>query len=197
GRFGGEVTRALWDAGETGIQQIRAITAALNLDCGLASVPGYLHLPGLTETELRADLETAQRLDIPADYEESVPFFRQPGIRFPNQARFHPIEYLAGVASAVERMGGLIYESTSATDFTNGARIGVGPYTIEASNVVIATHSPITGEASALSAALLQTKLSLYTSYALCAQIPKTAIADCLYWDTRDPYSYLRIHSDA
>jgi nitrite reductase/ring-hydroxylating ferredoxin subunit len=49
------------------------------------------------------------------------------------------------------------------------------------------------GFASITSATLLQTKLSLYTSYALGAQVPSGAIPEALFWDTREPYDYLRV----
>jgi nitrite reductase/ring-hydroxylating ferredoxin subunit len=44
---------------------------------------------------------------------------------------------------------------------------------------------------TALGAALFQTKLSLYTSYVLAADID--ARPEALFWDTGDPYEYLRI----
>lgn len=32
-----------------------------------------------------------------------------PCLRFPRQARFHPLKYLAGLCGAIERMGGRIF----------------------------------------------------------------------------------------
>jgi nitrite reductase/ring-hydroxylating ferredoxin subunit len=42
-------------------------------------------------------------------------------------------------------------------------------------------------------ATLFQTKLSLYTSYAFGARVPSNTLPEALFWDTRDPYDYLRI----
>jgi len=33
-------------------------------------------------------------------------------LRFPDQARFHPLKYLAGLAKAVERLGGRLFSQT-------------------------------------------------------------------------------------
>src|SRR5581483_6829875 len=38
-----------------------------------------------------------------------------------------------------------------------------------------------------------QTKLYLYTSYAMSARIPKEAAPEASFWDTADPYNYLRV----
>jgi Rieske Fe-S protein len=44
-----------------------------------------------------------------------------------------------------------------------------------------------------IGATLFQTKLALYTSYAIGGRIGKGRIPDALFWDTADPYHYLRI----
>src|SRR5207237_7178864 len=59
--------------------------------------------------------------------------------------------------------------------------------------VVMATNNPLVGVASMTGATLLQTKLSLYTSYALGARLPSNTVPEALFWDTRDPYDYLRV----
>jgi len=59
--------------------------------------------------------------------------------------------------------------------------------------VVIATNNPLVGFASITAATLFQTKLSLYTSYALGGRVPSGTLPEALFWDTRDPYDYLRI----
>jgi nitrite reductase/ring-hydroxylating ferredoxin subunit len=59
--------------------------------------------------------------------------------------------------------------------------------------VVIATHCPIMGKTNLVSATLFQTKLALYTSYVLGARLPRETAPEALFWDTSDPYYYLRI----
>jgi len=44
-----------------------------------------------------------------------------------------------------------------------------------------------------MSAALFQTKLAPYSTYAIGAKIPSGAVPEASYWDTADPYNYLRI----
>src|SRR2546430_17613677 len=57
----------------------------------------------------------------------------------------------------------------------------------------MATNNPLVGLAHITAATLLQTKLSLYTSYAFGARVPSGTVPEALFWDTRDPYVYLRV----
>lgn len=49
------------------------------------------------------------------------------------------------------------------------------------------------GTTGMLGAALFQTRLSLYTSYAISGRVAKGRIPDALFWDSEDPYHYLRL----
>ena len=62
---------------------------------------------------------------------------------------------------------------------------------------MIATHTPLIGKSGLVSATLFQSKLALYTSYVLGARLPKGTVPEALYWDTTDPYYYLRIEPQA
>jgi hypothetical protein len=56
-----------------------------------------------------------------------------------------------------------------------------------------ATHNPLVGLAGLTSATLFQTKLALYTSYAIAGRVRPGVVPDALFWDTADPYHYLRL----
>jgi Rieske Fe-S protein len=49
------------------------------------------------------------------------------------------------------------------------------------------------GKTSLASAALFQTKLALYTSYAMGGRLPAGTAVEGAFWDTSDPYLYLRV----
>jgi len=122
-----------------------------------------------------------------------VPYFDRPGVEFADQARLHPRKYLAGLAAHLE---GDIFEHTAVDEVTQqGSHYAVRARnkTITCNHLVIATHSPIMGASSLLSASVLQTKLALYTSYAIAGRVPHGQIPDALFWDTAEPYHYLRI----
>ena len=95
------------------------------IDAGFEWVDGYLHAPlGDDASEqlehLEADATLAGELGFDAEYLESVPLVRRPGVRFANQARIHPRQYLAGVAKAFVALGGRIHEHSEADEFCDG-----------------------------------------------------------------------------
>jgi Rieske Fe-S protein len=59
--------------------------------------------------------------------------------------------------------------------------------------MLVATHVPMQGNSGMLSAALLTMKIPAYSTYAIRAQVPSVDVPEALYWDTGDPYLYLRI----
>jgi Rieske Fe-S protein len=52
------------------------------------------------------------------------------------------------------------------------------------------------GKTGLLSATVLQSKLALYSTYALGGRLKPGEVPHALYWDTADPYHYLRVHRD-
>lgn len=203
-RFGRDHAQAAWEAGLAGIGQIDAIVGDLELDCDFEWVPGYLHAPmtGPAEKDvvatLRDEAALAAQLGFDAAFVDEVPFAARPGIRYENQARFHPRKYLAGLARAISDRGGMIFEQSAADEFCDDPRtVTSNGHTLACGDVVLATHTPLMGTTGLLNATLFQTKLALYTSYVISGRAPKGRIPDALLWDTEDPYHYLRIEPQA
>lgn len=193
---GRKQAQALWDAGLAAMHQIEEIVREEKIDCELRRVPGYLFAAldqdaGNEEKALARDAALAQELGFDADLLQEVPRFERPGIRFPNQLKFHPLKYLKGLTAMIPGDGSYIFTHTSGSDVdaekhelrTPG---GVLHYKI----LVAATHVPIQGERGTFGAALFQTKLAAYSTYAIEASIP--CEPEALYWDTNDPYYYFR-----
>jgi glycine/D-amino acid oxidase-like deaminating enzyme/nitrite reductase/ring-hydroxylating ferredoxin subunit len=193
-RFGENTVRAVWEAGTAAVTQIAALVQGGSIDCGFHSCPGYLHAAGRDEDagDLLLEADAARRLGIAAEFQPSVPFFRVPGVCFPNQAIFHPLRYLAGLLRAIPGGGGHVYEETAAEEFDDQS-IRTARGRVHFKHLILATHNPLVGGSSLVGATLFQTKLSLYTSYALAARIPGGQIPEGAYWDTADPYHYLRV----
>jgi Rieske Fe-S protein len=117
-----------------------------------------------------------------------------PGIEFAAQAKFNPAKYLAGLLKAMSGAGCEIFENTEATEVQDKPlAVKTDKHRVRCKYVVVATHNPIMGKVSATAAGLFQTKLFLYTTYAIGAIIPPDALPEASYWDTCDPYHYLRI----
>jgi glycine/D-amino acid oxidase-like deaminating enzyme/nitrite reductase/ring-hydroxylating ferredoxin subunit len=198
--FGREHARAVWDAGRLAIRQIQSTIEAEDIACDFQVVPGYLHEPVSVGRDahgsvpFRDEAALAKELGFDAAYLESVPFVETPGIRFEAQALFHPRKYLAGLLRAIPGDGSHVFEDTIVDDIGGDPlRVQAGAHTVQCDHVVIATHSPLMGKANPVVATLLQTKLALYTSYAIGGRVPAGRLPAGSFWDTADPYHYLRV----
>lgn len=198
-RFGRDHAQAVWDAGLAAIATIDDVVRENAIDAGFDWVDGYLHAPlsgppGEESERLKQDAALARELGFDAEYLDSVPLVDRPGIRFVDQARVHPRAYLAGVAKAFVALGGHIHEHSAAEEFCDEPRaVKAAGHTVSCADIVIATHNPLVGIAGTSAAILFQTKLALYTSYVIAGRVPSGVIADALWWDTSDPYYYLRV----
>ena len=204
-RFGRDHAQAVWDAGLAAIAQIDTIVRDENIACDFAWVPGYLHGPigGCAGKEGRdRHFATKRRWrgswDSTPPIVDDVPFAGGPGVVFENQARFHPRKYLAGVARAIEAAGGHIYRRSAAEEFSDKPlSVKANGHTITCRDIVLATHTPLMGNTGMASATLFQTKLALYSTYVVAGRAPKGQVPDGLFWDSADPYHYLRIEPHA
>jgi len=209
-RFGRDHAQATWDAGLAAIAQIDTIVRTEEIACDFAWVSGYLHRPpdgiggpdkkvppagkvGSAE-RFRDEATLAADLGFDATFVDEVPFVGGPGVVFEDQARFHPRRYLAGVAKAILASGGHIYRRSAAEEFSDKPRsVKANGHTITCDEIVLATHTPLMGNTSLASASLFQTKLALYSTYVVGGRAKRGQVPDALFWDTADPYHYLRI----
>ena len=172
--FGKETTRLVWQAGAAAINTIESIAAEEGIDCEFRRIPGFLHgsltgPPGESK-QLQADADLARELGFDATFLSEVPEVKRPGVRFSNQAKFHPLKYLAGLAKALVGDGSAIHEQSEVGEVEEKPlAVKVGNVRIECDYLVIATHVPLTGIAGLVGAALFQTKLIPYSSYAVSA----------------------------
>ncbi|MDB6114833.1 MAG: puuB 1 [Lacunisphaera sp.] len=195
-RFSANAARLVWQAGMVAIDRISALARAEEIECGFRRCPGYLHaaVPGENINELKCEAEAAATLGIGAQFQPEVPLFGVPGVMFPDQAMFHPLLYLAGLVRKISGEGSHVFEQTDAHELTeSGDGLKTKSGKIHFKHLVLATHNPLTGNTGLVSALLFQTKLSLYTSYALSGRLPADTLPAGCYWDTADPYHYLRV----
>ena len=179
------------------IDQIERIVLEEKIDCDFERVDGYLFVPPGESTEvLERELAATHRAGL-TDTEMSVKatlvsFDTGPALRFPRQAQFHPLKYLAALAQAIIRDGGRIYTQTHATKIEGGepARIETRDGAIvTADAVVVASNTPVNDLLA------IHTKQAAYRTFVIGASVPAGSVHKALYWDTPDPYHYVRLQS--
>ncbi|MBX3442861.1 MAG: FAD-dependent oxidoreductase [Planctomyces sp.] len=199
--FGKDSARLAWQAGAVAISLIERIAQQESIECGFRIVPGFLTAPLDAEADEQSDFEQeaelARELGFDATFVRDAPVVHRPGIRFANQALIHPIRYAAGLARVVAGGGSDVFEQTEAVD-VHGSPLAVeaNGQTLTCDRVIVATHVPLMGKAGLVSSTFLQTKLYAYSSYAISARAPSGTFPEAAFWDTADPYNYLRVHRD-
>jgi Rieske Fe-S protein len=113
-------------------------------------------------------------------------------LRFPRQAQFHPLRYLAALADAITRQGGKIFAHTHVSTIRGGKSASVetsdGVF-VSCDAVVVATNTPANDRL------VIHTKQAAYRTYVIGVAIPAGSVPKVLYWDTSDPYHYVRLQS--
>jgi glycine/D-amino acid oxidase-like deaminating enzyme/nitrite reductase/ring-hydroxylating ferredoxin subunit len=178
------------------INEIQRICTRENIDCDFKRVDGYLFLGegdglDLLESELEASRESGLN---GVEFEEGVrsPFPIGPALRYPAQAQFHPLRYLTGLADAVRRMGGKIFPHTEAQEVEGGkpARVTTQRgFQVVCGSIVVAANVPFNDRVT------MHTKMAPYRTYVVGVQM-ESPQADALFWDTSDPYHYIRFAKD-
>ena len=197
GWHGQEGARLAAESHTTAIDRIEAIVARENIECDFERLDGYLFTPpGESPNLLEHELYAARRAGL--SQVEFVPrcplatFNTGACLRFPRQGQFHPRKYLAGLTTAILRMGGRIFTQTHVEKIESGppARIWTrqGP-TVTAASVVVATNTPFNDFVT------IHTKQAAYMSYVLAFVVPRGSVTKALYWDTQNPYHYARLQA--
>ncbi len=134
---GRKKARQYADANQTAVQRFVELIAQQGIDCALESLPAYVYSTGGTEA-IQEEIGAARELGIPAEFATGLelPFPTTGAICFPNQAQFHPLKFLAGLAQGLT-----IYENTPVLRVEEGVVHTPGG-SVTAHSVVVATHYP-------------------------------------------------------
>ncbi len=193
---GEEGARLAAESHTAAINRIEAIVKKEQIDCDFERLDGYLFLPpGEKEELLDRELTAAHRAglhDVEKIRRAPLPSFDTGTcLRFPNQGQFHPLKYLAAVAKAIERDGGRLFTKTHVDQIDGGppAQIKAGSHVVTAGAVVVATNAPVNDRL------VIHTKQAPYLTYVIGARVPRGSVAKALYWDTLDPYHYIRLQN--
>jgi glycine/D-amino acid oxidase-like deaminating enzyme/nitrite reductase/ring-hydroxylating ferredoxin subunit len=194
---GEEGARLAAQSHSASIDQVEQIVKEEKIDCEFERLDGYLFVPPEHSKEVLDDeLAAAHRAGL-TDIEKvkRVPwdsFDTGPALRFPRQAQFHPLKYLAGLTKALKRKGGRIHTETHATEIKGGKLAHIetaNDAVVTADAVVVATNSPVNDLVA------IHTKQAAYQTYVIGARVQRGSVTRALYWDTPDPYHYLRLET--
>jgi len=190
-KFGEAGIRKMAEAGMAAVDQLESLSRELGIACDLERMPAYLYTESEDEVpRLEAEAEAARKAGMSAEITREVPFPGPvvAGVRYENQARFHPGRLLVPLASYVLGDGSVVYERSRVLDIHDGkpCEVRTEQGTVLANDVVVATDSPVCNRV------FLHTKVAAYRTYAVAAWMDRDLPG--LFWDTADPYHYTRTH---
>ena len=195
GLRGEETSRLFYESQAAAVDRIEEIQQRESIDCDFRRLDGYLFQARDTNAKIIEDeLDAVRKVGAPVHRLVGVPLAhceQQHVLRYPRQGTFHPLKNLRGLVAAIEARGGRFHCDTvvERIEEHDGGKVVVtargGAVTARAA--VVATNAPIVDRFA------LHIKMAPYRTYAMALSIRKGAIPDALYWDTLDPYHYVRL----
>lgn len=175
------------------IEMISTNIRELKIDADFEFKAAYLFSQNEKETEeLQSILESSQTagIEVSEVFENGVPIPFEHVLCFKNQAQFHPLKYITGLAKEFERLGGKIIEQTfiHSTELREDIHYAKSDkFTFKAKNIVYATHIPP-------GINILSLRNAPYRSYVLAVKLNSGEYPDSLAYDMQEPYHYFRSH---
>lgn len=190
---GADMARLAHDSHTAAISEIERIVTAEGIQCGFRRLPGYLFpAPGDLKV-IDDEYEAARAAGCAVEKLPALPnpaLGSGPCLRFDNQGTFEPSRYMAGLWGAAARLGVRLFTSTRVQSVDGGKTASVKTEkgaTLSAAAVVVATNTPVHTRVA------MHTKLAPYMTYAIAGPVPRGTLPDALFWDTADPYHYVRL----
>lgn len=196
---GAQLARGFQESQSAAVDRIEEIIAKERIDCDFRRLDGLLILDPTSQEKLLFDeLDAAKEIGVKAELGRGLdlPGLQDtPYLRYPDQAAFHPLKYLKGLCAAIVAKGGRLHPNVAVDEIGEDGelvrlKLSTGQ-TLEAEVAVVTTNAPIHDQYQ------LHTKQAPYRTYAMAFEIEPGLLPDALYWDTLDPYHYVRLATDA
>jgi glycine/D-amino acid oxidase-like deaminating enzyme/nitrite reductase/ring-hydroxylating ferredoxin subunit len=147
-KHGEHRARLYAEANEAAIGMVAALAEETGADCQFERVPSFLYAESTEQIDdIVTEHAAAARLGLPASLAPQVdaPFPALLGLRFDDQAHFHPTRYTTALARAVVDGGGHVFEGsrvTSVEEASDHAVVHAADGQVRADHVVLATLLP-------------------------------------------------------
>lgn len=188
--FGDDNARLVANAAKEAVESIRTNIRKYNISCGFSEADAYLFAQDNSqEKELEKIFTATQAAGLSVAFTDNipVPISFTKAIRVKAQAKFHPLDYVIGLAAAYEKLGGAIMQHCRVTGVENNELVEVETTQgiFKARDLIYATHIPP-------GVNLVHLRCLPYRSYAMAVQLSDGKYPEDLSYDMYDPYHYYR-----
>lgn len=188
--FGKEHAQLYADANESALKTIASFVETKRIACDFMATAAYVF--GESENARKAiatEVKAAQSLGLPASFTEDVPLPIKTfgGMRFSNQAQFHPRKYLLALCRDIPGDGSHIFENTRALEIKDGPHCSVVTQegSIRAHHIIVATHFP------AFDRSYYYARMKTIRSYVLAARL-KSKPPEGMFISSKDTFHSFR-----
>ena len=196
--FGEDGARLAAESHSSAIDYIERIIHEENIDCDFERLDGYLFVPPEDSKEiLDKEFLAIQKLGMEVHKVPRAPFSSTfdtgLSLHFPRQAQFHILKYIQGLVKGILKYNGKIFSHTHVNHFEDGSPCSVKTASgavINSQSVIVATCTPVNNRF------FIHTKQTPYRTYVIGASVAKGSVAKGIYWDTLDPYHYIRVQKN-
>lgn len=181
-RFGAEKAKQYFRANEQALERYGVL--AQNIDCDFQWQDNIVYAKDFTDVLVK-ELRALDELGIPAEFADrmDLPMKTAGGIRFQNQAQFHPLKFVSAIAKDLK-----IYEKTAAKAFV-GNTVLTDHGKITAKKIVVATHFPMNNKHGAYF-------LKMYQGRSYVLALEKAQRLDGMFVDENDKGLSFRNYGD-
>ncbi|MBS1705262.1 MAG: FAD-dependent oxidoreductase [Armatimonadetes bacterium] len=169
--LGVEGARKYFDANEWAITDIRTMAELENIPCDITRADAHVVIhEESSDTDLESETDALTEAAIPHEVVRS-PDPRHGGravLKFPNQAHFHPRNFLLAILSQCAQANVHVFENSRITEIDDSSGVCRLRYfggEVTATQVVLSTHYPI------LDSGFFVAKLAPYRSYAIAVKL--------------------------
>jgi glycine/D-amino acid oxidase-like deaminating enzyme/nitrite reductase/ring-hydroxylating ferredoxin subunit len=191
---GEKLSKLFYESQAAAVDRIEEIQKSEGIDCDFRRLDGYLFQgDDMPSDVIDEELDAVRAVGASVERLVGVPLTgcdSRHVLRYPRQATFHPLKYLAGVAEACAKRKVRFFANTPVEEVLeeDGAvTVKTARGTIRAGHAIVATNSSIVDRVA------LHSKMSPYRTYVVAFAIDRGALPDALYWDTEEPYHYVRL----
>lgn len=191
---GTELAQQYATANETAIHEIKKIADTLHIECDYMTQAAYVYAQDDKNIEkLENEIKTVTELGIKAAWVDDIPFpiSIKGGMRFDEQAQFHPRKFLMPLAAKINSNGVHIYENSRVVDLEYGDMITVSTAQgkrVTAKKAIIASHYPFYNKHG-----MYYSRLYAERAYAIGITV-KEKYPGGMYINAEDPSRSLRCH---
>ncbi|MBA2401881.1 MAG: FAD-dependent oxidoreductase [Bradyrhizobium sp.] len=191
---GEKLSKLFYESQAAAVDRIEEIQKSEGIDCDFRRLDGYLFQgDDMPSDVIDEELDAVRAVGASVERLVGVPLTgcdSRHVLRYPRQATFHPLKYLAGVAEACAKRKVRFFANTPVEEVLeeDGAvTVKTARGKIRAGHAIVATNSSIVDRIA------LHSKMSPYRTYVVAFAIDRGALPDALYWDTEEPYHYVRL----